>query len=124
MEIRCAWTTNGLYWRRYPAEVAVVDVTLDSLGKLLEDLQREAAHHRHMYDFVLKRTDEMVSRMDALASRVDLVDSRVGLSESRLSSRIRALDDRVVALEGRIDALEERMNGRFDTLETLLRERR
>ena len=118
-EIRSAWTRNGLYWRRHSAEVAMVDVTLDLLGKLLEDLQREAAHHRHMYDFVLKRTDEMISRMDALASRVDLVDSRVGLSESRLSSRIGALDDRVGALDDRIGALDDRIGALEDRVGAL-----
>ena len=78
----------------------MVEITLDVLGKRLDELQVEATHYRLDFDVILKEVRELTSRMDTLASRMNLLDNRMDRVEARLDK-----------LEARMDRLEARMDG-------------
>lgn len=92
----------------------MADVTLDLLGKRLDDLQGEATHYRLVFGVIL---DEI----KALRGRIDLLESRIDLVDKKLNGRLDGLEARMDRLETRVDALDARIMARFDGLEQLLR---
>lgn len=91
----------------------MVEITLDLLGKRLDELQGEATHYRLVFTVIL---DEI----KALRGRVDLLDSRIDLLDKKLNVRMDGLEARMEAIETRIDKLEERIMARFDALQQVL----
>ncbi|HRK95542.1 MAG TPA: hypothetical protein PK694_04405 [Rhodospirillales bacterium] len=102
----------------------MAEVTLDLLGRRLDELQGEATHYRLVFDVILKEVKSLTARMDLLDSRMNLLDNRMDRIEhrmDRLENRMDQLENRVERLESRMENLEERMMTRFDALEHLLR---
>jgi chaperonin cofactor prefoldin len=92
------------------SEMEMAEVTLELLGKRLDELQGEATHYRLVFDVILKEVKSLTARMDVLDSRMNLLENRMDRLEARM--------DR---LETRVESLEERIMTRFDALEHLLR---
>lgn len=99
----------------------MVEITLDLLGKRLDELQAEATHYRLVFTVILDEIKALRGRVDLLDSRIDLLDKKLNARMDGLDARMDGLDAGMEALETRIDTLEERIMARFDALEHVLR---
>lgn len=92
------------------------NISLDDIGRRLDDLQREAAHYRLVFNVILNETKALHGKVDSLTLEMQAQRSRSAL----LDSRIGTLDSRIEMIDWRTTERLDRIDGRLDRIEQVL----
>lgn len=92
------------------------DISLDYIGRRLDDLQNEATHNRQVGDFILKQMEALQAESDAQRAHLTLIDGRL----DRIDRRLDRIDRRLDGMDQRLDHLDARMGRHEEKLDRIL----
>lgn len=79
------------------------NISLEYIGRRLDDLQRDAQHHRVVSDMLIKQIKSLYAEFDAQRAHLHVIDSRL----ERIDGRLERLDERLGGLDHRLDRMEQ-----------------
>ena len=82
------------------------DISLDYIGRRLDDLQNEATHNRQVGDFILKQMQALQAKSDASRAHLTLIDGRL----DRIDRRLDRIDRRLDHMDARMGRHEEKLD--------------